>query len=572
MTLLCILQPAYACCQYTNFFHESSYVEIDDAKYKSGDYSDPDRQFNLVIKSLNLIKQKSEETDNNDIHQFPLLPQKTEPDLYTHYREAANLYNQRNYKEALARFITLHDTIKNNKSWVKEASTYMIARSQRALSMEKWDGYTDPATIIDQAMLKNAKISYGNYLKEYPHGLYADSARNIQRNLMFLAGDREHLNLAIRQLISSETKQYDQSIINELHNFYTGEVNLKNDPLIFMIHDIIYHHNAHADAATILDQRKNEFSESPDAFRFLKALVLFHIKDYKGILNQVPEEPIINDPLSLSVAYLRYQAQIHLNQEDNALATLQKMYVVAPEEATLKHIASLKINFHHGLWLFSDKANIENREVLRAFAKYGLTDDELKSGLKESDISNENHLLLAEELASRYLLSKNYQGIDNLLMQYPNIKDYDSIKETIKALIYDKGNLQANLNIGVFIYENYLHANIKRHSSLEEYYGQLGELEECQPCQQFFERMKTYPAPLAYFKYVLNSMHLSSYLSESEACMLHYLVICKHEAEAKERCTWGQGGTDYDGKKYFNLLHNKHKNSIWVKITPYWYS
>ena len=124
-----------------------------------------------------------------------------EPSAYTNYLAAAEKFRAMDYDGALKLFTQLKDPKTSFKerfrrwfgrvdySWVKEASTYMVARCQLIIAQNNWDGYSDPVAAVDQKILKLADASYQHYLTEYPQGLYADSARHISRKIFYLAGN-----------------------------------------------------------------------------------------------------------------------------------------------------------------------------------------------------------------------------------------------------------------------------------------------------------------------------------------------------------------------------------------------
>ncbi|HEX9932330.1 MAG TPA: hypothetical protein VGB08_05760 [Allosphingosinicella sp.] len=114
----------------------------------------------------------------------------------TYLAAAADFYAGR-FPEARARFAALAEA---PDPWVRETALYMVARSElnraQLSSLDNY-GWMEEPERRDQAAIASAGAALEAYLRAYPNGRYASSARGLTRRVAWLAGDREALAAAI---------------------------------------------------------------------------------------------------------------------------------------------------------------------------------------------------------------------------------------------------------------------------------------------------------------------------------------------------------------------------------------
>ncbi|MFL6846263.1 MAG: hypothetical protein ACJ8ER_15445 [Allosphingosinicella sp.] len=91
--------------------------------------------------------------------------------------------------------------------WLREAALYMVARTElnraQEASFDEYGSLAEPGK-RDLAAIAAAGAAFDAYLKAYPTGRYASSARGLTRRVAWLAGNRETLTAAFdRQLAAS---------------------------------------------------------------------------------------------------------------------------------------------------------------------------------------------------------------------------------------------------------------------------------------------------------------------------------------------------------------------------------
>lgn len=118
------------------------------------------------------------------------------------YLEGAQAFYVGNFDVATARFTALA-AAKN--AWLKETALYMVART--ALNRAQSGAFTDYGSLEDPAKRDAAAAgvagkAFDAYLRAYPSGTYAASARGLMRRVYWLAGDQRSLAAEYAKLFS----------------------------------------------------------------------------------------------------------------------------------------------------------------------------------------------------------------------------------------------------------------------------------------------------------------------------------------------------------------------------------
>ncbi|HEX8644657.1 MAG TPA: hypothetical protein VF702_12175 [Allosphingosinicella sp.] len=156
---------------------------------------------------------------------------------------AADFYAGR-FAEARARFAALADA---PDPWVRETALYMVARSElNRAQLSSFDdyGWLAPPERRDLAAVAAAGAGLEAYLRAYPNGRYASSARGLTRRVAWLAGDREALAAAVARQIAAGSAFDGQAdavaFINEIDNsLLSGETPpAPRNPLLLAVVDL----------------------------------------------------------------------------------------------------------------------------------------------------------------------------------------------------------------------------------------------------------------------------------------------------------------------------------------------
>ena len=140
------------------------------------------------------------------------------------YLEAAAAFWKTDYTRAAATFTSLQ---KAQPAWVRETATYMVARCliNRA-QVGAFDEYGsfNKDWRADATIVTEAEASLDKYLKQYPMGTYAQSARGLKRRGYWLARDTTRLQQeygALLLLSAAERSISDVDLVQEIDNKIT---------------------------------------------------------------------------------------------------------------------------------------------------------------------------------------------------------------------------------------------------------------------------------------------------------------------------------------------------------------
>ncbi|MEE9099244.1 outer membrane assembly lipoprotein YfiO [Pseudomonas nitroreducens] len=229
----------------------------------------------------------------------------------TYLKGAAEFYSGR-FGEALKAFRALQDS---DLPWLQETARYMIARSQlNEAQQNAFDdmGYPDLRK-VDKNVLKGAEASLGDYLKRYPQGQYADSAKGLLRRVYWLMSDEGRLAGEYAELFARHDADL-APLIQEVDNklLVTAHPADVRDPRLLAVLDLMQmrHHEPNEpralDSAGLAGQ-KELFAKQPGLHDYLSAAYQLYVEEKPAeALKSLPEEiPEKLDYLAFSQQALR---------------------------------------------------------------------------------------------------------------------------------------------------------------------------------------------------------------------------------------------------------------------------
>lgn len=477
LTVIILHEDALRACgghDYGPFYNPQSYIDpgekstrFDWSKYGRS------RNFKLLVRQYAVLQANQEDTI--DITARKVSEQK-EAESYAMYLQGVEYFNAYKYAKALDVFLNLQKTAgsgsgwplsmfkKIEYSWVKEASTYMVARCQLVASQNDWDGYNNSTEMIDQDLLQSADSSFQEYLKAYPDGLYAKSARSMSRKMYFLSGKQSLLDQEIKQVMwkyfpaSHEFvpgQTINENIIYEFQNHFEGEVDFAHDSPMLLAYEWFGSPKPDSLDFRLFEAREKDFSAYPRFFQFLRAYALYKLERYQELLEKTPEEQPIENIMWLSIQILRARSFEKVGDSVSALKALEQMHHISPEDALDFEIAYLKLNHNDGLWLFTNSSPIVNVRNLRVFALYGLTDKELEAAIAMKDIAGDKRQVILAELTQRYIPTGRFQEFTQL-MNKESVAIFMPVKAAVAILAANPDDARALVEVGEFLMNNYI--------------------------------------------------------------------------------------------------------------------
>ncbi|MEI6643354.1 MAG: hypothetical protein WCL10_15060 [Novosphingobium sp.] len=216
--------------------------------------------------------------------------------------------------------------------WVAETARYMIARAELgaalAHSVDEYGSFNGLKGVDKSAALR-ASAALADYLKTYPAGRYAASARGLERRAMWLSADFARLGERYESELASAPREGAPliDIINEVDGKFLSTSD-NPDPLggglmMLAAADLMRMRvsdpgdpydlgqgDTTIDAATLAGQQAR-FARAPQLYAFVLANHAFYVaKDYARVLQLIPDDarqPSFT-PLAFSRQVLRGQA------------------------------------------------------------------------------------------------------------------------------------------------------------------------------------------------------------------------------------------------------------------------
>ena len=161
----------------------------------------------------------------------------------TYLEAAANFYSGR-FDEAEQGFKALQDV---SQPWLKETALYLQARTLlNAAQQNAFDDMGFPELQnVDKARLEQTRSALEAYLQAYPKGLYAASAKGLQRRVHWLAGDQKLLAQDYAaQFAEAEQGQRNmalEDLVQEVDNKLLTGIQLGDiqTPLLLAVADLV---------------------------------------------------------------------------------------------------------------------------------------------------------------------------------------------------------------------------------------------------------------------------------------------------------------------------------------------
>jgi hypothetical protein len=191
---------------------------------------------------------------------------------------------------------------KAKNPWVRETASYMLARTALNSAQENaFDeyGYFDPKKTADSVVLGEAGAAFQRYLKNWPTGQYAASAKGLMRRVFWLSNDPAKLAAEYRWQLAQST-----NVLN--HADFAEEIDLKllpysnggtfgGDPLLVAVMDLMRmrKHGGYENAQITLAEIKGQkpiFAKRPELHEYLIAAHAFYVeKKPAEVLALIPD-------------------------------------------------------------------------------------------------------------------------------------------------------------------------------------------------------------------------------------------------------------------------------------------
>lgn len=230
------------------------------------------------------------------------------------YLKAADAFNAERWDEASAGFTALGTS---PEPWVREVSSYLVGRTLLRQALAETisdDGCCEDLDKVRKGRVEAGEAALQAYLRAYPTGRYAESARGLQRRALWLKGDQKGLASAYEALLGKADAARPEvtALVEEVDNkllFYPGRDPAAQGPLLLAALDLVQmRSDIEEDWDEATDKpvtRKVEpklteadiaaqaqaFAGEPALYGLIKANHAFYVKgDYRQVLALVPDD------------------------------------------------------------------------------------------------------------------------------------------------------------------------------------------------------------------------------------------------------------------------------------------
>lgn len=350
---------------------------------------------------------------------------------FLQYLTAAAAFYEERYDEAGAAFARLHNS---HQPWLRESARYMSGRTQLNLAQqEAFDSYGFPQLEnVDPKALLVAEAEFNDYLKNYPRGRYAASARGLLRRVYWLShqpqkladeygwqldnpGSPQH-NLSLHAL----AQEADQKLLA------TADPTQIKNPLLLATLDLALMRPAESsDTKQItfsdLQQQQAVFAGHMALYEYLLAAHRFYVqKDAAGALKSLPDTiPAQMTYLDLSRLILRGLALEATKDHPGARKLWLSLLPAAKQPLQSETLQlALALNYEQSSELepvFAPKSPVTEPVIRSILMRSGASADLLRQIIKSRHIADQEHDIAIYTLLYKDLLQGHYQDY---------IKDY----------------------------------------------------------------------------------------------------------------------------------------------------
>ncbi|MCV9879864.1 hypothetical protein [Brenneria izbisi] len=344
-----------------------------------------------------------------------------------HYLVNAQAFYEGKFDQAEHGFQSLTQGI---QPWVAETARYMLIRVKINQSMQHaLDEYNmfDASKADKQAGLA-AIQRIDDYLKQYPRGLYRDSAQGLYRRAYWIIGDVNALPKTYQQALGKTDNVADlQALSDEIDNKLLENstfITTAESPMLMLVQDLKRlrandgRTNLPALSADALSAQQPLFdnADMQTEFRYLQAALQFYgQKDYTAVVNLIPvtDERDLTDTIRFSLQVLRGQALQRQSRWDEAethwrrLLTLKTDYT--QQQFLQLALAETWVNAGHPERIFAADSPVKNLRFRSAILKVSADADLLRQQTGPQQTHEERAIAL-HTLLTKSLTHRDYAG------------------------------------------------------------------------------------------------------------------------------------------------------------------
>jgi hypothetical protein len=452
-------------------------------------------------------------------------------------------------------------------NWLKETSAYMLGRVYLIEAQLLWDGFSDPAGKINQELLVKADFYFGDYVRKYPTGIYANAAKGIKRKILWLQGNQKTLDELLRdelkKHLSTPTKELTPRM-EEFMNFFKGDIDIAKDHPLITTYLILAKKPFMDNILKELEKYKDKFDPYPNLYSFIKTSILYNQEQYQQLLDYTKDLKVIDTPAEVSKAIMRARSQAKLGKYGEAISLLHDILKVHKDDIIELQLASFYTDTNNLENLFRNQIFSKTRN-LEYFLHFAARDNELEE-LLLLNLDESYKTIIGHELFARYLITNQMQKMANLYDRVRNTGIFGIIKDSVHTLARNEKDAISRAKLGTFLVHNYDKTYNKTPSYIFE------EIKPyCKKCKNPIEIHKTsIITPYDHLTISIDQFIKSGIKEEAEAEALFHLNRCFKSYNFSLQCQWNKEYKNV-AKHWYMRLHKLYPDSKWAKEAKYHY-
>ncbi|MBA4749901.1 MAG: hypothetical protein H2057_04695 [Alphaproteobacteria bacterium] len=542
--------------------------------------------------------------------------------LYKTYLEAAFYFYKNDYEKASILFKKIHETLVNpslveralmmlgfhqHQVWLEATSLYLEGRTYLLEAQKNIDGYENEkerAEKLNNPLLEKAFETFKRYQEKYPHGMYAQSARDLERRYFSLAGKQDALDRRLVEDLTNALASKDGKRIHHLFTefrfYFRGKIDPKTaHPLIvaLILQTTVFPEDRYCEESSTwkkceekpeqmyldylnaLKEREKDFAPYPHLHTYLTARTLSFLKKTDELLGLESALPTsVEDLLPLTTQALKVEVALAQKKPEVALKILNALSSVWRDDTSdLFRLRAHLLQKSKPTDLLRD---FTQEKLQTLYLKHLISFEDLESLSQDKDLPKDLMTSARDALMQRLFLSASYEkalALNDLLTSEGTPLIPDAEASAMKTLITDPTNTAALITLGRLMLQNVSYLDS------DPFARELEELcPECKiPTQEGLLPQGRVVPPLDYFMKTAAVFAATKEKSDLEAEALYYLTaVCFHGSYDAERCLWRSPYAlppvledIHINKvpKWFARLHRLYPTTQWAKDAKYYY-
>lgn len=480
-------------------------------------------------------------------------------DPFSLYLVAISYFYLQDYTQAINTFRMIEN---DSIVWLAETSTYLIGRSYALLAQKDWNGWSKMEK-IDALKINQSIAQFEQYLERFPNGIYATSAKGLQRRNFWLKQDLTTyttmltdaiapmlLELGKKEQLNRTDLKSLMSLMIEYRRFSGDENSAKLLEIILTAVDVQLDDmslNGELYVGLRRMRKTYELDKMFDAGEFTKII---------GLLEKIEEKNTAENVLLAR----SLEAENRLDEANEVWVVIRDKVQIDQNRADLQIVHNLMSK--EGLvGLYKSKLTV-NPFLLRMVLANQCGVSEQTKVLSMLETGDKKHAVI-NDIAIRYLLSGDFKSLHDFFntLTDEDLKEFSSIRTAVKNIATESDPGKGYINIAYFM--NKVVGGAIGPESVD--YLAMPQKEGCQ------RNVLTSKSHDPYFYYKKTLEYYTDKKSVSEQKALHYLVQCHRQGERSRSCIWVYENVARSPKKWFTRLHSRYKGSKWAKKTPVYY-